>query len=194
MTVLIVGGTGAIGRALAGRLAAGGSRVLVSGRRPGADCVADLTLPADLARIAALAENCDTVVFAAGVWRFAGLNRFSAEDITRTIAVNLTAPIEITRLLLPAWRARQHGQLVYILSELAHQPQAGGALYCATKSGLLGFADSLRLETRDAGIRVLTVSPGIVNETGGITPAGLADRIVTALADGSEHLFLPTPP
>lgn len=194
MTVLIVGGTGAIGRALARRLSADGRRVIACGRKPDADCVADLTVPADLARVGALAEKCDTVIFAAGVWRFAGLNRFSEEEVARTIAVNLTAPIEITRRLIAAWRARKRGQLVYVLSELAHEPRAGGALYCATKYGLLGFADSLRLETRDSGIQVLTVSPGIVDESGGISPVDLADRIAAALADGSAHLSLPTPP
>jgi short-subunit dehydrogenase len=194
MKFLILGGTGAIGGALAERSRCDGHHCVISGRKLAADLVADLTTPAGIDVAAAAAERADAVIFSAGIWRFAGLNRFSAGELEQTLAINLVAPMEITRRIIPAWRARGSGILVYILSELAHKPQAGGAIYCATKHGLYGFAASLRMETRDAGLRVVTVSPGIVGGDQGMTPEELAERIATALAGGEDDVHVPTPP
>jgi short-subunit dehydrogenase len=191
---LILGGTGAIGGALATRLRHDGHDCLISGRGNGADIAADLTTPAGIAAAADAAATADAVIFSSGIWRFAGLNRFSAEELERTLAINLVAPMEITRRIVPDWRARGRGLLVYILSELAHKPQAGGAIYCATKHGLSGFAAALRLETRDAGLRIMTVSPGIVGGDRGMTPEALAERIAISLAQGEDDVHVPTPP
>lgn len=194
MKFLVLGGTGAIGGALADRLRRDGHDCAISGRRTGADPVADLATAAGVEAAALAAATADAVVFSAGIWRFAGLDRFSAAELERTLAINLVAPMEITRRIIPAWRVRRAGLLIYILSELAHKPQAGGAVYCASKHGLLGFASALRLETHDAGLRIVTVSPGIVGGARGIRPAALADRIAATLATGEDELHIPTPP
>ncbi len=74
------------------------------------------------------------------------------------LAVNLDAPIRLTNALLPTLRD-QDGHVVFVAS-VAAIGVAGEAVYSATKAGLRGFADAVRLES---GVRVTTVLPGAVD-------------------------------
>jgi short-subunit dehydrogenase len=82
--------------------------------------------------------------------------------ITPLVAVNVTAPIELTRALLPGMLARGTGSLVYVTSIAGRTGVAGEAVYAATKAGLDAFAESLRLEMRGTGVTVGVLVPGVV--------------------------------
>jgi short-subunit dehydrogenase len=80
----------------------------------------------------------------------------------RLIAANLTAPVELTRELLPAMLERARGGLFYVGSIAGRTGVAGEAVYSATKAGLDVFASSLRLELSGTGVQVGVFLPGVI--------------------------------
>lgn len=171
---LVTGATGGIGRALAGLLAGRGARLLLTGRdgdelarlavrTRGTTVVADLTRSEDLARLAAQAGECDVLVCNAGAGWAGDALAMPANALERLVALNLTAPMVLARLLVPGMRARGHGHLVLVGSIAGVTPVGGEAAYSATKAGLAGYAESLRYELEGTGVRVSLVVPGVVD-------------------------------
>jgi uncharacterized oxidoreductase len=87
----------------------------------------------------------------------------TAEAIEREIATNLTAPIELTRLLLPALRERPEAMILNITSGLAVVPKASAPIYCATKAALRSFSKSLRWQLEGTSVRVVEALPPLVD-------------------------------
>lgn len=81
-------------------------------------------------------------------------------DPLRVVRVNLEAPIELVRLVLPEMRERGSGHIVNIGS-VAGRAAING-MYSASKFGIRGFSDGLRRELLGTGIHVSLVSPGFV--------------------------------
>lgn len=130
-------------------------------------CLAlDLSDPRSLAeRLPAtkrLLADVDTAVFCAGYGRFGHLEQFSFNQIQELISVNLTSQIFIAKTLLPGLKQKAFGDLIFIGSEAALRGSRKGAVYCATKFALRGFAQSLRDECARSGIRVSIINPGMV--------------------------------
>lgn len=172
--VLVTGATSGIGRAIAEALQAAGYAVTATGRNEGA--LADLraacpgieTLCLDLSDRPAVAEvmadrSFDILINNAGVMPKPGpFDAMAVDDINQTVAVNLSAVLSLTRLLLPRMRARKAGHLVFTGSSAAHAPGANFAVYAATKAAIAAFATALRAEVASDGIRVTELVPGRV--------------------------------
>ncbi|GAA2135709.1 SDR family oxidoreductase [Streptomyces synnematoformans] len=175
-THLITGAGSGIGEALARRLAARGSAAglwfLVRGearaaeiaeRFPGArTVVADLGAPGRLADALAeqeLPARLDSLVHVAGVVELGPVAETDPKVWDETLAVNLTGPAELTRLLLPRLRAAR-GHVVFVNSGAGLSAGPGWGAYGASKHGLKALADALRAEEAGAGVRVTTVYPG----------------------------------
>ncbi|WP_432837429.1 SDR family NAD(P)-dependent oxidoreductase [Dactylosporangium sp. CA-092794] len=174
---LVTGASSGLGREVALGLAGAGARVLAHGRDTAAlDELAGridaVPLPLDLAEPGAgprLAESAlqaagrvDIVVHNAGQgWagRFADMPQDAAE---RLLAVNLAAPVALTRALLPQLLARGEGHLLFVTSIAGRMGVAGEAVYSATKAGLDSFAESLRFELAGTRIGVGVFVPGVV--------------------------------
>lgn len=184
-TALVTGATGGLGRAIATALAREGANVVVSGsgRRlaeletlartlGGRAVAADLALPAEVERLLEETGQVDVAVMNAGVAGTGDLLDWTQEKIERILAVNLTAPIAITRALLPGMRERDRGHLVYISSLSGKVGSKGTSLYSATKFGLRGFASGLRCDLLGSGIGCSVVSPGFVRDAGMFANAG----------------------
>ncbi len=172
---MVTGASGAIGGALVVALARQGADVILAGRdrerlestaatvgdRAREIAVCDLALPEEAARLAARlrgeGRGLDVLAHAAGLFLEGELE--AADDLAfdRLLRVNLRAPLELTRGLLPALRQRQ-GQVVFVNSSVA--ARRGVGLYAATKHALRAVADSLRDEVNRDGVRVLSVYPG----------------------------------
>ncbi|AWN23685.1 short-chain dehydrogenase [Deinococcus irradiatisoli] len=103
-------------------------------------------------RIDALINNAG-VSIASGPW-------WDDPDPLRVLATNLDAPIELTRLVLPAMRARRSGAVVNVASVAGMVAFQG--MYSASKFGLRGFSLALRRELLGSGVQVSLVSPGFV--------------------------------
>lgn len=173
MEALVTGGTSGIGRAIALALAEAGHRVTVLGRdtRALAQLQAEHGIAGravDLADDAALALGLrdlqpDILVNNAGM--MPPLTPFceaDPADIARTVAVNLTSALLVSRALLPGMRARGKGHVFFTGSTAGHAPFANLASYCATKAAIGGFAQALRLELAPHGVRVTEIVAGRV--------------------------------
>jgi uncharacterized protein len=183
---LVTGATGGIGNAIARALHERGARVLLSGRRKDAldDLVAGLgerteVLVADLAEragpieLAEAAGAVDVLVANAALPASGRVEDFDPDQIDRALDVNLRAPIQLTRALLPGMLERGHGHVVFVssLSGKAASPRSG--IYSATKFGLRGFAAGLREDVEPKGIGVTVVFPGFVSDAGLYADSGV---------------------
>jgi short-subunit dehydrogenase len=183
-TILLTGASGGLGHALATAFAGRGARLVLSGRRGDAleslaatvpdarVAVADLSDPASLQALAREHPDVDVVVANAGIPGSGALESFSEDQIDRLLAVNLRSPIVLSRLYVPAMRARGSGHLVFMSSLSGRAPVAGGSLYSATKFGLRGFGASLRQDLRGTGVGVSIISPGFVHDAGMFADSG----------------------
>ena len=177
---LVTGGSSGIGAATARALAAAGARPLIAGRDParlravaretgGIALAADLAAadgPAELAEAARQAAGpggVDLLVNNAGIGWAGPIEQMTAEQVAGLIAVNLTAPIQLTRLLVPGMVARGHGHVVFISSIAGATGVRGEAVYSAAKAGLCCFAESIAHELAGRGVGVSVIVPGVVD-------------------------------
>ena len=177
--VVLTGASSGIGRATAFELAGRGHRLVLAARRAeelgrlareldpsGSRVIAVPTDVADDASRRALVEaarehfgRVDVLVNNAGVTVERGW-WWDDPDPLRVLRVNLEAPAELTRLVLPEMRARGSGHVVNIGSVAGRVPFNG--LYSASKFGLRGFSQALRRELLGTGVHVSLIAPGFV--------------------------------
>jgi NADP-dependent 3-hydroxy acid dehydrogenase YdfG len=166
-TILVTGAGRGLGRALAEELAAGGDKVIAHARSESAldDVPHDRKLVLDLAEPAAIAaavaasgiDRLDGVIHNAGVAHIAPVAEQALEWWERSLAVNVTAPAELTRVLLPALRAAR-GHVVFVNSGAGLNAGPKWSSYAASKHALRALADALRAEEQGA-VRVTSVYP-----------------------------------
>jgi short-subunit dehydrogenase len=187
--ILISGATGGLGRAIAEQLADNGARLVLSSRRekellalahslPGGASRHQLVV-ADLAHSGAAAElirdagELDGLVANAALPGTGRLEKLGEGDITRTLRVNLEAPILMCRELSPRLVERGEGHIVLVtsLNDRAATPRT--SIYCASKFGLRGFALALREDLHPHGVGVSVVAPGFVREAGMFHDSGV---------------------
>lgn len=184
-TVLLTGASGGIGRAIARALDARGAKLLLSARRE--DILEEIraelggrpdALPVDLANragpadLAERAGEVDVLVANAALPASGLVERFSAEEIDAALDVNLRAPIQLTRALLPGMIERGRGHLLYVSSLSGKVASPRSALYSATKFGLRGYAGGLRQDVEPRGVGVSVVYPGFISEAGMFADSG----------------------
>ena len=186
--VLLTGASGGLGRAIARALHARGAVVVASGRNAGAleELGRELggerleTAPADLANGAEVADlveragRVDVLVANAAVPASGRLETLDPERIDRGLDVNLRAPMQLARALVPAMLERREGHLVFVSSLNGKAASGGGSVYCATKFGMRGFASALRDELHGTGVGVTTIFPGFIREAGMWAETGLS--------------------
>mmetsp|Transcript_15021 Transcript_15021/g.36063 ORF Transcript_15021/g.36063 Transcript_15021/m.36063 type:complete len:275 (+) Transcript_15021:134-958(+) len=107
------------------------------------------------------------------------------EEVEAQITVNLQAPIELTRLVLPQMIERHEGCIVNISSMSGKTATPYNAIYAATKHGLNGFTSSLRIELKGSGVNAGVVCPSFVDagmwaDSGASAPALM--KVVSAAA------------
>ncbi len=210
-TVLLTGATGGLGRAIAAALADRGARLILSSRKPQEldELAASLsgdghrTIVGDLAEdgaaLALLADagEIDVLVANAALPASGKLDGFTAEQVDRALRVNLEAPIQMTRELIPAFTKRGSGHFVFVSSISGKTATARASLYAATKFGIRGFALCLRDDLRPAGVGVSVVSPGAISGAGMFADSGAAappligtgkpDQVGAAVVSAIEH-------
>jgi len=177
---VVGGGAGALGRAVATRLASDGFTVVVASRRPpdphvpGALFVqTDLGVPADVDALTARVRaegRWTAVVNASGGYVGDLAHRVSEDDRGARLDLNLLGP---WRLAAAAARTMEQqgggGRIVNVLGRAAVEVAAGQAVYQVAKAALLRLTEVMAAELRDAGITVNAVLPSIMD-----TPANRA--------------------
>jgi NAD(P)-dependent dehydrogenase (short-subunit alcohol dehydrogenase family) len=127
----------------------------------------DVSLVADLTDFAESVHQrfgaVDLLVNNAGVAVIGGFLETSSKDWDWLVSINLTGVANGCHAFLPAMVERGHGQVVNVSSAagLLANPQL--AAYSATKFGVLGLSEALRMELAPLGIGVTAVCPGIIN-------------------------------
>jgi len=179
-----------------------------------------LTVPTDvavhtelvhlLAKAKAEFGHIDVLVNNAGIEQVEFFEDLSAAQTDRYLTVNLTAPVQLTRLALPDMLARGSGHIVNIASVAGFGAAAFGETYGATKAGLVGFTRSLRasLKTLNSAVSASVICPGFISDAGmyadlqaahavraplvlgTCTPAAVAKSVLTAIDRDDPESFV----
>ncbi|WP_431783310.1 SDR family oxidoreductase [Streptomyces chumphonensis] len=106
-----------------------------------------------------LPGELDSLVHSAGVCDLGEVGELTPGVWQATLATNLVAPAELTRLLLPQLRLAR-GHVVFVNSGAGLRANPQWSAYAASKHGLKALADALRGEEAGHGVRVSSVYPG----------------------------------
>jgi short-subunit dehydrogenase len=210
-TAVITGASSGIGRALAKALAAKGARVGATARRADlldglvrevqatggtieavAADVSDRTVLGEAIRgLEARLGPTDLLIANAGVAVPSGVGPGHVDAVERMTRVNFLGVVYAFDAVLGGMLARRSGHLVAVSSLAAYKGLPGSAGYCASKSAVNAYCESLRIELRPRGVAVTCVCPGFIatEMTAGnprpmpllMTADETARRIVTAL-------------
>src|SRR6478736_2597363 len=182
-TALVTGATEGIGRAIAIALGAAGHRVGVCARNGAklTELLGDLEragvqaagIPCDVgdagqverlvAHVTAALGPVDILVNNAGIGILKPFAELSLDEWDAMMTTNVRSLFLMTRAVLPGMRARKQGAVVNISSLSGKRGFAGGTAYAASKHAVMGFSESLLLEVRKDGVRVITICPGSVD-------------------------------
>jgi short-subunit dehydrogenase len=217
--VFITGASSGIGRALASHYAAQGAIVgLVARRAEKLQALSEslpcttACYPLDVTDAAALREAAadfiarfgvpDVVIANAGV--SAGTLTECVEDldvIRRVMDVNLFGMAATFSPFAHAMRLAGHGRLVGIASVAGIRGLPGAEAYSASKAAVISYLESLRLEMRDSGVKVVTICPGyIATPMTEVNPYPMpfmlaapeaARRFVRAIERGTSYVVIP---
>lgn len=128
----------------------------------------DLTSPGAPA-LGAVAQDhfgvVNVLISNAGNVRAERLETSDEPEVLAQIALNLTAPILLTRAVIPAPKARGDGLVLNVSPGLELTDMPLHATYAATKAGIAHFGDALRREFCGDGVHVLNVYPGAAGTT-----------------------------
>lgn len=153
----------------------------------------------------------DVLINNAGIEVTSEFHKHDGKEIERLMDVNLLAPIELTRLVLPGMIERGRGHIVNVSSAIAKIPAPYAVTYSATKAGLNQFTASIREEYRGSGVSASAVLPGAIRDVGMavraqvetgvqfpasmmISPESVAQDVVRAIKrDLAEVVVAPAP-
>ena len=180
---LVTGASGAIGAAIAKRLAAGGDRVILgyrSGRERAAAvaheieqtggqaelCALDVLAGDDVKRaLARVTEShaIAVVVHAAGIHRDAVLPSMKESDWQLVTRTSLDGFFNVTQPLVMPMVSRRFGRIISIASISGVIGNPGQTNYAAAKAGLIGATKALALEVAKKGVTVNAIAPGLID-------------------------------
>lgn len=159
MSILVVGGTGTIGRAVVEAL--GGSDVIVAGHTSG-DVQVDLADPSSINRLYQTVGSVEAVISCAGEAAFGALEELEDEDFEKSVSNKLMGQVNLVRQGLDV--VNEGGVFTLTSGVLSQEPVEGSAAISLVNAGLEGFVRAAALELpRD--LRVNVVSPPWVDET-----------------------------
>jgi NAD(P)-dependent dehydrogenase (short-subunit alcohol dehydrogenase family) len=219
LSVAVTGAGNGIGRAIAEHFARAGARVTIGDiDRAAAEATAaaigervvaaalDVTDPDGFAAFLDAAEDrhgpLDVLVNNAGIDWIGPFHEEPDAVSRREIEVNLLGSVYGARLAVQRMLPRGRGHIVNVASGAGRVPLPGSAVYAATKHGIVGLTESLRLEYRDSGLRFSLIQPAQV-ETGMlagqarprllpiVTPDDVAAAVVGAVRDNRFEVWVP---
>jgi 3-oxoacyl-[acyl-carrier protein] reductase len=176
-TALITGGASGMGRAASVLFAAEGAHVIIADRDQHAatDTVAEITAAGGTAeaevidvgdqdRLGDWADSLGHEVIDV-FFNHAGLPgppgwKFDADSWNEAMIVNVWAPMELTKRLLPRLRRSEHASLIYTASTAGLRAVPGLFTYAASKGALIQFVKSLAVQLAPEGIRANVICPG----------------------------------
>lgn len=197
---LVTGGNKGLGKAMARGLAEAGADVVIASRheaelktaldeiltgtgRRGGYCVSDVSVRADVKRLAAFAVQqmgkVDILINNAGMNAPQAIDEVTDETWDRVVEVNLTSVMGLTRELVPQMKARKWGRVVHISSIMGQVSKERRNVYSATKAALVGMAKASALDLGPHNVTVNCIAPGPF----------LTDMPMSVLSDAEKKVF-----
>jgi NAD(P)-dependent dehydrogenase (short-subunit alcohol dehydrogenase family) len=169
--IVVTGGAGGLGTAIAARLRDDGRTVVALDRiaPPGdgeshlVDVADEAALTAVIGRVAARHDGIAGLVCAAGTVREHPVAEMSLADWRSVVDASLTGTFLAARAALPAMVAARHGSIVAFSSGYARNGYRNGANYAAAKAGVEALIKSIALENAPFGIRANSIAPGPID-------------------------------
>ena len=217
---LVTGGSSGIGKAAVRDLLGRGMTVYAAARRvdrmedlveEGAralylDVTDDASIVAVVEQIRANHGGVTVLVNNAGYGSYGAVEDVPIDEARRQFEVNIFGLARLTQLVLPQMRDHRRGRIINISSIGGKMYTPLGAWYHATKHGLEGFSDALRLEVAPFGVDVVVIEPGAIKSEWDVIAAESADRVsgagayaaytakVTAMMRRTYEKGKPSPP
>jgi short-subunit dehydrogenase involved in D-alanine esterification of teichoic acids len=213
--VLVTGGNSGIGKAFVARFVAAGAKVIACGRNeatlqalkaahPGVEAKrCDIASHSERHTLVEwVSQQCgrlDVLVNNAGVMEQVDMLSANVDNaaITREIAINLTAPIMLTRQSLPLLKRGTQPLILMVTSGYALLPARRAPIYSATKAGLRAFTQALRYQLENTGIRVVEVLPPLVDtpvtaaiQKPKMSPEAVVEATLRAIARGQDEVLI----
>jgi len=210
MNCIITGASKGLGKAMAGRFAAGGYHLALiarDGKRltavqeeletryPG---IRIQCFPVDMSKeeevlslgrgLVEAGVDIDVLINNAGQFLPGSVHDEPQGVLEQLMAVNLYSAYHLTRQLLPAMMMRRSGHIFNICSVASFKAYPNGGAYSITKYALAGFSANLREELKPHGIKVTTVYPGAAYTDSWVGSGVDPERIMTA-ADVAEMVY-----
>lgn len=164
---------------------------------------------ATIEAIASEGDGIDVLINNAGIGQFGPLDATPLEDIAQVIATNVTGLLTVTREAISAMKRKKGAIIANISSVASYHGQPHLIAYSSSKAAVYSISEGLRAELHPAGIRVLDVQPGVIDNTfhrhalgakahvyrqrqiRGASEADLARKILGAIASGKKELVFP---
>lgn len=186
-SVLVAGGSGALGTAVVAALIDAGFPVVATwvdeperdrtaeqfADQDGLSLVeADLTNPTAVAAVVDGAPNLRAVVNLVGGYAASGrVHETDSDEFDRMLALNLRPGFLLARAAMPRLVDAGSGAFVAVSARAALEPFAGAAAYITAKAAVIAFVRALDAEYRHAGVRCNAIAPGVID-----TPANRRDQ------------------
>jgi NAD(P)-dependent dehydrogenase (short-subunit alcohol dehydrogenase family) len=180
-TVVVAGGTGALGASVSRAFIASGARVIATyvkqaeydalAKQVGAALIGiplDVTDEAAVAKFVAETESkygaIDALVIAVGGY-VGGKQLWETDTATYNLmlSLNLRAAFVMARAILPGMIRQNHGAVVNVASKAGYGHSAGAAMYAASKAGVMALFSSLAEEVKPYNINVNSIVPSIMD-------------------------------
>ena len=182
--IVVTGGFGTVGRALAERLLADGARVALLDRAPapasglpavalalgGVELADEQSCQAAYGQVREALGGIDGIVNVAGGFTWETVEGGALASWDRMYDTNLRTAVASCRAALPHLLARGAGRIVNVGAAAAHKAGMGMGAYAASKAGVARLTEALAEELKDRGVTVNAVLPSIID-----TPANRAD-------------------
>jgi NAD(P)-dependent dehydrogenase (short-subunit alcohol dehydrogenase family) len=182
--VLVAGGTGGLGRAIAQLLLEQGAQVAVTFRRQEEFVALQQASGGLQERLAGFSADVTDATAAAGLMqqmlsRFGHLDALvntvgayagglalwetDPQTFNRMIDLNLRSGYALARAVAPILRAQKHGAIVNVSAKAAWDHAAGASAYAASKAASVALMDALAADLRGSGVRVNSILPSIID-------------------------------
>lgn len=166
--IVIIGASYGLGKALAEQLHLQGANLYLLSRNIAKEqfpfkvnkITCDITNPRQVEKAFNLLPDFDILVNSVGVPLVKPLTQSSTEEIQRVINTNLTGIIYASKYAISKLKNSKNRFIINIISTSGKKARINETVYCASKWGLAGFTNSLRLELAPLGIKVIGVYPG----------------------------------
>jgi short-subunit dehydrogenase len=149
----------------------------------------------------------DILVNNAGIETYSEYQHYSASQISDVLNINLHAPMELTRILLPDMLERG-GHIVTVASLAGKKGVAYNTPYSASKAGLIMWTDGMRQELRGSKVGISVICPGYISDAGmffdghvdppallgASKPQAVADAVVKAINNNSAEIIVNSGP